>query len=91
MQVGPLSACKGRELAMFLAIPLAPLQDAARDYINRGWSIIPVRGKKTDEQLTGVKRQFLMKFMAGEQSRRLDIADKLAAYFSLELTKRKSR
>jgi len=43
------------------------------------------------EQATGVKRQSLMKFMAGEQSLRLDIADKLAAYFGLELTKRKGR
>lgn len=45
----------------------------------------------TLEQKTGVKRQSLMKFMAGETSLRLDIADRLAAYFGLELTKRKRR
>ncbi len=45
----------------------------------------------TLEQKTGVKRQSLMKFMAGETSLRLDIADKLADYFGLELTKGKRR
>jgi plasmid maintenance system antidote protein VapI len=35
------------------------------------------------ERETGVKRQSLMKFMADEQSLRLDLADKLAAYFGL--------
>ena len=38
---------------------------------------------------TGVTRQSLMKFMGGETSLRLDMADKLAKYFELELTKRK--
>jgi transcriptional regulator with XRE-family HTH domain len=37
------------------------------------------------EQETGVVRQSLMKFARGEQSLRLDLADKLAAYFGLEL------
>lgn len=46
----------------------------------------------TLEQQTGVKRQSLMKFMAGETSLRLDLADKLADYFGLELvTKRKAK
>lgn len=40
---------------------------------------------KALERETGVKRQSLMKFMAGEQSLRLDMADKLASYFSLRL------
>ena len=57
---------------MFFFIPLAPLHAVIT--LTAGWSIIPVRGKKTDEQLTGVKRQFLMKFMAGQRSCRLDIA-----------------
>ncbi|RIK72427.1 MAG: hypothetical protein DCC68_26430 [Planctomycetota bacterium] len=43
------------------------------------------------EQETGVLRQSLMKFMAGETSLRLDIADKLAVYFGLEVTKRKGK
>lgn len=36
------------------------------------------------ERETGVKRQSMMKFMRGEQSLRLDIADKLALYFCIE-------
>ncbi|MCK4340737.1 MAG: hypothetical protein KAY37_03315 [Phycisphaerae bacterium] len=36
------------------------------------------------ERATGVKRQSLMKFARGEQSLRLDIADRLAAYFGIE-------
>ena len=40
---------------------------------------------------TGLKRQSLMKFMRGEQSLRLDLADELAGYFEIECsyTKRK--
>jgi plasmid maintenance system antidote protein VapI len=37
------------------------------------------------EQGTGVLRQSLMKFARGEQSLRLDMADRLAAFFGLEL------
>jgi len=39
---------------------------------------------KALERATGVKRQSLMKFARGEQSLRLDLADKLAAYFGIE-------
>jgi|TARA_B100000809_G_scaffold245086_1_gene271700 plasmid maintenance system antidote protein VapI len=39
----------------------------------------------TLEQETGVKRQSIMRFLRGERSLRLDIADKLAAHFELEL------
>ena len=35
------------------------------------------------EAATGVKRQSLMKFVRGEQSLRLDMADKLAAHFGI--------
>lgn len=34
---------------------------------------------------TGVNRISLIRFMRGETSLRLDVADKLAAYFGLEL------
>lgn len=34
---------------------------------------------------TGVQRASIMRFLRGEQSLRLDVADKLAAYFGLEL------
>lgn len=40
---------------------------------------------KALERATGVKRQSLMKFMAGEQSLRLDMADRLAVYFDLRI------
>ena len=43
------------------------------------------------EHETGVKRQSLMKFIRGETSLRLDIADKLATYFELELKERKAK
>jgi plasmid maintenance system antidote protein VapI len=46
---------------------------------------------KALERATGVKRQSLMKFMAGEQSLRLDMADKLAIYFDLQLAPKESR
>jgi plasmid maintenance system antidote protein VapI len=40
------------------------------------------------ERATGVKRASIMRFMRGEQSLRLDLADKLAAYFGLILVKK---
>jgi len=43
------------------------------------------------ERATGVKRQSIMKFVAGEQSLRLDMADKLAVYFGLEIVRRAKR
>jgi plasmid maintenance system antidote protein VapI len=45
------------------------------------------------ETATGVKRQSLMKFVRDEQSLRLDMADKLAAYFGIESrrTRRKGK
>ncbi len=36
------------------------------------------------ERATGIKRASIMRFMRGEQSLRLDLADKLATYFSVE-------
>jgi len=43
------------------------------------------------ERVTGVKRQSIMKFIRDEQSIRLDLADRLAEYFELEVVKRKRR
>ena len=40
---------------------------------------------KALERETGVLRQSLMKFAAGEQTLRLDAADKLAEYFNLTI------
>lgn len=39
------------------------------------------------ERQTGVLRQSLMKFARGEQSLRLDLADRLAVFFELEVTR----
>ena len=40
---------------------------------------------------TGVNRASLMRFVRGDTSLRLDVADKLAAYFGLELVRRKAK
>jgi plasmid maintenance system antidote protein VapI len=40
---------------------------------------------------TGVQRASLSRFVRGKNSLRLDIADKLAAYFGLELTPTEKR
>lgn len=39
------------------------------------------------ERDTGIVRQSMMRFIRGEQSLRLDLADKLAAYFGIESTR----
>jgi plasmid maintenance system antidote protein VapI len=41
------------------------------------------------ERETGLTRASIMRFVAGKQSLRLDMADRLATYFGLELRKRK--
>lgn len=38
---------------------------------------------------TGVKRASILRFMCGDQSMRLDLAERLMVYFDLELRKRK--
>lgn len=59
------------------------LKAAIADAIENGESY------KSIERETGVLRQSLMKFMKGETSLRLDIADKLADYFELSLQNKK--
>ena len=60
------------------------LTDTLRDAINASeHSFLQL------EIRSGVIRQSLMKFARSEQSLRLDQADKLAAFFGLELTPRK--
>ncbi len=63
----------------------SPISAFLRDTISE--SEIPLL---TIEQETGVKRQSIMRFLRGERSLRLDIADKLASYFQLELGRVKS-
>ena len=43
------------------------------------------------ERETGIDRSSLMRFMRCEQSLRLDLADRLADYFGLEVIKRKDK
>ncbi len=40
------------------------------------------------QNLTGVTRASIMRFVRGDQSLRLDVADRLAAFFDLELRKK---
>jgi len=58
----------------------AMMTDALRRAIAEGG--IPFLGL---EQGTGIKRQSLMKFARGEQSLRLDLADRLAAFFGFKV------
>lgn len=44
---------------------------------------------KALERATGVTRASIMRFVRGEQSLRLDLADLLAAHFGLELQEKK--
>lgn len=60
--------------------PKQPLTDALRQAIAE--SKLPFL---TLEEKTGVTRQSLMKFARGESSLRLDVADKVAAYFGLQV------
>jgi plasmid maintenance system antidote protein VapI len=65
----------------------APISDLLRRRIAE--SGIPL---KRLERETGVTRASIMRFVRGSQFLRLDMADRLAAYFGLELrTKRKGR
>jgi plasmid maintenance system antidote protein VapI len=69
----------------------APISDLLRRRI-----LEAVEGGRTSfkalERETGVTRASIMRFVKGTQSLRLDMADRLAAYFGLELrTKRKGK
>ena len=55
------------------------LRKALNDAIEAGETF------RSIERETGIVRQSLMPFARGEQSLRLDIADRLATYFGLEL------
>lgn len=46
---------------------------------------------KTLERETGVTRASIMRFVRGSQSLRLDMADKLAAYYGLTLTAKRKK
>ena len=67
--------------------PKATMTDTLKKAIaESGKSLIGIQRE------TGVNRISLIRFMRGETSLRLDVADKLAVYFGLELrAKRKGR
>jgi plasmid maintenance system antidote protein VapI len=64
--------------------PKSPMTDPLRKAIVD--SELPLL---TLAQQTGVARASLIRFVRAETSLHLDVADKLAAYFGLELVKRK--
>lgn len=66
--------------------PKAPITDLLRRTIAE--SGIPLLRLSNE---TDVARASLIRFQRGETSLRLDVADKLAAYFGLELTQRKAK
>ncbi len=59
------------------------MTEALRDAIKEGG--VSFKGL---ERETGVLRQSLMKFARGEQSLRLDAADKLAQFFGIQVTRK---
>jgi plasmid maintenance system antidote protein VapI len=62
--------------------PESPITDVLRRAIlNGGVSLLRIAND------TGVQRASLSRFVRGKNSLRLDVADKLAAYFGLELSK----
>ena len=59
-----------------------PISDVLRRAIlNSGLPLLRIANE------TGVQRASLSRFVRGKNSLRLDVADKLAAYFGLQLTK----
>jgi plasmid maintenance system antidote protein VapI len=66
--------------------PPTPISDLLRRTIAE--SGVPY---KTLERETGVARASIMRFVRGSQSLRLDMADRLAAYFRLELGPRRKK
>jgi plasmid maintenance system antidote protein VapI len=60
--------------------PSSPLSEPLRRAIvESGFPFLKI------EQDTGIHRASVSRFVAGKRSLRLDVADKLAAYFGLEL------
>jgi plasmid maintenance system antidote protein VapI len=66
--------------------PKATMTDVLRQTIAE--SGIPLLRLSNDAD---VARASLIRFLRGETSLRLDVADKLAAYFGLELTAKKAK
>jgi plasmid maintenance system antidote protein VapI len=66
--------------------PKAPMTDPLRQAIvDSGLPLLTLANE------TGIARASLIRFVRGQTSLRLDIADRLAAYYGLELTRRKAK
>jgi plasmid maintenance system antidote protein VapI len=66
--------------------PKAPITDLLRQtIIDSGIPLLRLSNE------TGVARASLIRFLRNETSLRLDVADKLADHFGLELAKRKGK
>ena len=63
--------------------PQAPISDLLRHTIAESGVSYNAMQKET-----GVTRASIMRFVRGDQSLRLDVADRLAAFFDLELRKK---
>jgi plasmid maintenance system antidote protein VapI len=64
----------------------SPITDLLRKTIaDSGVPLLAIQRK------TGVQRASVMRFLRGDQSLRLDVADKLASFFDLELVQRKQK
>ena len=63
--------------------PPSPITDSLRDSI-----VASGMSYNALERETGVTRASLMRFVRGDQSIRLDMADRLANFFGLELRKK---
>jgi len=65
--------------------PKVPISDLLRKTIaESGVSYLQL------ERETGVTRASIMRFVRGDQYLRLDMADKLAGYFGLELSRKRA-
>ena len=67
-------------------MPLTSMTDALRQAIAESDMSF-----REIERETGLKRQSLMKFARGEQSLRLNLADRLASFFGLDIVPRKGK
>jgi plasmid maintenance system antidote protein VapI len=63
--------------------PKAPISDLLRQTIAKSG-----QSYNALQKATGVTRASMMRFVRGDQSLRLDMADRLAAFFDLELRKK---
>jgi plasmid maintenance system antidote protein VapI len=64
----------------------APITDLLRQtIIDSGMTFLEL------ERATGLKRASIMRFVQGSQSLRLDMADRLAVYFGLEVRAKRSK